>query len=67
MKKYIILIAITLTSFLGFTQNAYQDGEFFKFQISYGFINAGVATLHLKETTYNGKKVYHAKGHEYFG
>ncbi len=61
MKKYlqIMLFFITLNVF---SQTAYKEGEHFKFKISYGIINAGVATLDLKSTTYNGKSVYHAKG-----
>ncbi|WP_448606321.1 DUF3108 domain-containing protein [Paenimyroides ceti] len=61
MKKYlqIVLFFITLNVF---SQTAYKEGEHFKFKISYGIINAGVATLDLKSTTYNGKSVYHAKG-----
>lgn len=61
MRKYlqIMLFFITLNVF---SQTAYKEGEHFKFKISYGIINAGVATLDLKSTTYNGKSVYHAKG-----
>lgn len=65
MKKYFILFITLTISLFGYAQSAFQDGEYFKFQISYGFINAGIATLNLKETTYNGKKVYHAKGYGY--
>ena len=47
---------------LSFSQNVYEAGEHFKFKISYGFVNAGIATLDLKNGTYDGKSVYHAKG-----
>lgn len=56
---------MVLTSLSGFSQNAFKSGEQFKFQISYGFINAGIATLDLKDATYNGKTVFHAKGYGY--
>ncbi|UUV22209.1 DUF3108 domain-containing protein [Paenimyroides aestuarii] len=66
MKNNILAILFFLTTALTFGQSsAFKSGEYFKFQVSYGFINAGIATLELKETTYNGKKVYHAKGDGY--
>src|SRR5690554_4948114 len=62
-KTAIILLFLTITTcFTTFGQAAFKTGEYFKFQVSYGIINAGVATLELKETTLNDKKVYHAKG-----
>ncbi|WCM41091.1 DUF3108 domain-containing protein [Flavobacterium sp. CBA20B-1] len=66
MKNNILAILFFLITALTFGQSsAFKSGEYFKFQVSYGFINAGIATLELKETTYNGKKVYHAKGDGY--
>lgn len=63
-KKLYIILLLLLYSLAGYSQ-AFQSGEYFKFQISYGIVNAGVATLSLNETTYDGKKVYHAKGNGY--
>jgi len=65
MKKLIIALLITLSAVRGYAQSAYGSGEYFKFQVSYGFINAGIATLELKDATYKGKSVYHAKGYGY--
>lgn len=65
MKKIAIIFLITLFTVCGYAQSAYKSGEYFKFQVSYGFINAGIATLELKDATYNGKSVYHAKGYGY--
>lgn len=48
-------------SFGAFAQ-AYQSGESFSFQISYGLINAGKATLSLEEKMHNGQSVFHANG-----
>ena len=64
MKKSAItfLIFFLAVCFSAYSQSAYKSGEYFKFQVSYGIVNAGVATLELKESTYDGKKVYHAKG-----
>lgn len=66
MKNHLITLILLFTTALTVAQNnAFKAGEYFKFQVSYGFINAGIATLELKETNYNGKKVFHAKGDGY--
>lgn len=44
---------------------AYDAGEWFKFRIHYGFINAGFATLEIQEAVKNNIKVYHAIGKGY--
>lgn len=65
MRSYLFnLILVLFTSIASYSQ-AFQSGEYFKFQVSYGIVNAGIATLHLNETTYDGKKVFHAKGYGY--
>ncbi|MFK7832878.1 MAG: DUF3108 domain-containing protein [Winogradskyella sp.] len=44
-------------------QSAFQEGEWFKFEMSYsGLVKAGNATLSLKETNLDGKGVYHVVG-----
>lgn len=44
-------------------ESAFQEGEWFKFKMSYsGFLKAGNATLSLNETTLKGKSVYHVVG-----
>ena len=45
-----------------FTQDAFKTGEYFKFRIHYGVVNAGYATLELKEAVKNNKKVHHVVG-----
>ncbi|HUH25832.1 MAG TPA: DUF3108 domain-containing protein [Flavobacterium sp.] len=62
MKKIITTFLLLLLPILHYGQSAFKSGEYFKFQVSYGFITAGIATLELKDATYNGKSVYHAKG-----
>lgn len=43
--------------------SAFQEGEWFKFEMSYsGLVKAGNATLSLKETSLDGKDVYHVVG-----
>ena len=44
---------------------AYDTGEWFKFRIHYGFINAGYATLEITDAIKENKKVYHAIGKGY--
>ena len=66
MKKVIIVALLFLTvSFDSQRENAFQVGEWFKFRIHYGLINAGYATLEVKEAVKNNKKVYHAIGKGY--
>ncbi len=66
MKKLLLLIPIALL--MGFApqkERAFGVGEWFKFRIHYGFVNAGYATLEVKEGTRNDKKVFHAIGRGY--
>ncbi|WP_046743261.1 DUF3108 domain-containing protein [Kordia zhangzhouensis] len=63
--KRILSILILLVSFILQAQNkdtAFQSGEWFKFRIHYGFINASYATLEVKDEYLNGKNVYHVIG-----
>jgi hypothetical protein len=39
----------------------YKPGEELKYEMSYGWITGGVASLNLRETKYQGKNVYHVK------
>lgn len=66
MKKLIILVLVSTS--LGFSsqkERAFDTGEWFKFRIHYGLINAGYATLEVQEAVRNNKKVYHAIGKGY--
>ena len=66
MKKIILLfIFITTVSFDSRKEDAFDVGEWFKFRIHYGFVNAGYATLEVKEATMNNKKVFHVVGNGY--
>jgi hypothetical protein len=58
MKKYFFLLLLFITvSFDSQKPVAYDAGEWFKFRIHYGFINAGFATLEIQEAVKNNKKV----------
>ncbi|HNU58770.1 MAG TPA: DUF3108 domain-containing protein [Aquaticitalea sp.] len=64
MKKT-LLITVLLAVQFSFPQKeqAFQAGEWFKFEISYSnWLKAGNATLDVRESTYKGKPVYHVVG-----
>jgi Protein of unknown function (DUF3108) len=66
MKKILVLIIfITTVSFDTQREDAFEVGEWFKFRIHYGLINAGYATLEVKDATIKGKKIFHAVGRGY--
>ena len=66
MKKIILFLILILTvSFDTKKEDAYDVGEWFKFRIHYGFINAGYATLEVKDATINNKKAFHVVGKGY--
>jgi len=46
-------------------QQAFAPGEHLKYVAYFGLINAGVATLHIRDSVYLGKEVFHAKAHAY--
>lgn len=67
MKKGIVFLLIITT--FGFStpqkERAFDVGEWFKFRIHYGLVNAGYATLEVQEAVKNNKKVFHAVGKGY--
>ena len=66
MKFFFFLLLLLMTvSFDSQKPDAYDSGEWFKFRIHYGFINAGFATLEVKETIKDNKSLYHAIGKGY--
>jgi len=63
INKFSILLFLAINSFLYAQQDkAYEDGEWLKMRIHYGFVTAGYATLEVNETILNGKPVFHIKG-----
>ena len=66
MKFFFFFLLLLMTvSFDSQKPDAYDSGEWFKFRIHYGFINAGYATLEVKETIKDNKSLYHAIGKGY--
>jgi len=63
MKKILIFaVFLIAVSFKPQKERAFDVGEWFKFRMHYGIVNAGFATLEVKEAVKNNKKVYHAVG-----
>lgn len=61
----IVLLLIVTTSFTTQKEDAFSAGEWFKFRIHYGVLNAGFATVEVKEASLNNKKVFHVVGKGY--
>ena len=66
MKK-LQLIVILFLSFSVYAQKetSFGVGEWFKFRIHYGIVNAGYATLEVKEATINSEKLFYLVGKGY--
>jgi hypothetical protein len=66
MKKFVVFAMFLLVvSFAPQKERAFEVGEWFKFRMHYGIVNAGYVTLEVKEDVRNNKKVYHAIGKGY--
>jgi hypothetical protein len=70
--KFLVIFFLLLTTFPAelFNQKqvpvnsnnlVFKPGEELKYEMSYGFITGGVASLSLNRTRYQGKEVYHVK------
>ena len=63
MRKAILcLLLMTTFGFDNPKESAFGVGEWFKFRIHYGFVNAGYATLEVKEAVLHNEKVFHLIG-----
>lgn len=65
MKNILLIIGVLFCMQASFAQekSAFQDGEWFKFRMSYsGWMKAGNATLSVNETKLDGRPVYHVVG-----
>jgi hypothetical protein len=63
MKRYLLIINISmLISSFGWGQIVtYKPGEKINYNIQYGFITGGIASLELEKEDFNGKEVWHSK------
>lgn len=57
-----IIFFLILLPFSLFSQAAYEPGEWFKFRVHYGPINAGYATMEVKNSNLNNKSTNHVVG-----
>ena len=64
MKKAIVILSLLLTASVGAQKfkPAFKSGEWLKFRIHYGFLNASYATLHLNSEKLDTIPVYHVVG-----
>lgn len=62
MKSSIVFFFILNIAVCLGQEKAYGDGEYFKFKVHYGFVNAGWGSLQVENAVLNGKNVYHIKG-----
>lgn len=64
MKKAIVILSLLLTASMGAQKfkPAFKSGEWLKFRIHYGFLNASYATLHLSSKKLDTIPVYHVVG-----
>lgn len=63
MKNFFsIIISLIALNVTAQSHQAFQDGEWFRFRVHYGMVNAGFATLEVKETTFKNQPVYHMVG-----
>ncbi|NAY91895.1 DUF3108 domain-containing protein [Muricauda sp. JGD-17] len=64
MKKAIVIFSLLLTTSMSAQKfhPAFKSGEWLKFRIHYGFLNASYATLHLSSKTLDDIPVYHVVG-----
>ena len=64
-RTIIVLLLFVTTGFTPQKEDAFAVGEWFKFRIHYGVLNAGYATVEVKEASLNNKKVFHVVGKGY--
>ncbi len=59
----LIIFTFSITVFsVGQSNNLiFKNGEYLKYEMSYGWITGGVASLSLQETLYKGKRAFHVK------
>ena len=62
MKRLITLFLFFTFIVVNAQEQAYGDGEWFKFRVHYGIVTAGYATLQVDNAYLEGRSVYHVKG-----
>ena len=64
MKRFFTLVLLFLGVLLNGQQSksAFDTGEWLKFRLHYGWLNASYATLHVKSSHISGVPVHHVVG-----
>ncbi|MDY3318901.1 DUF3108 domain-containing protein [Riemerella anatipestifer] len=62
MKKILYLITLVISANVWSQITNIKSGESLTYRIHYGILNAGYATLNIRETTYKGEPHYYVKG-----
>ena len=64
MKKYLLytFLLLSITSFSQPNKEAYKSGEWLKYRMHYGFINAGYASVKIDSTRNLNQEAYHVEG-----
>lgn len=63
MKKFILLLVLfVVTNSFVQKENSFATGEWVRLRIHYGLLNAGFASLEIKDAVKNNKKVHHVVG-----
>ena len=64
MKKLLLILCILLgqVTYSQTKKNAFNHGEWLKYRIHYGFINAGYATIDVKDTVHHNRPAFHITG-----
>lgn len=64
--RTLLLLILCMTHAIVTAQDnahAFKAGEWLKFRMHYGILNASYATLHVKNAEIDGRPVYHVVGH----
>ena len=61
-KVFFLLFFISSFSYSQIVTPAFKEGEFLKYKLSYGPINAGFATLEIEDYFENGVELFHVTG-----
>jgi hypothetical protein len=67
MRYFLVLLFSAFHLSFGYAQEknlhqTFQSGEWLKYRLHYGFLNASYATLSVKDTVFEGQSAYHAVG-----
>ena len=62
IKIIILLIVFSTSIHAQENKSAFEDGEWLRYNVKYGWFNTTTATLSVEKKTYEGKELYHISG-----